>query len=132
MQEAKPKNANKGLLIGIICGIAATIAIVIVIIILLLTGGKADLIGTWKLVNMKEGDKEYDVEKLEKFGYEGKMVFKEDGTGTLKMSGTGTKTFEYDKEKMTATVDGDAADLKVSGNKLTIESDSVTMTFEKQ
>ena len=124
MQEAKPKNANKGLLIGIICGIAATIAIVVVIIILLLTGGKADLIGTWKLVNMKEGDKEYDVEKLEKFGYEGKMVFKEDGTGT--------KTFEYDKEKMTATVDGDAADLKVSGNKLTIESDSVTMTFEKQ
>ncbi len=56
MPEAQAKNANKGLLIGIICGIAAIIAIVVIILIIVLSGGKkADLVGNWKLTLMKEG-----------------------------------------------------------------------------
>ena len=132
MQEAKAKNANKGLLIGIICGAIATIAIVAVILVLVLTGGKADLVGTWKLTSMKEGDTEYNLEQLEKIHYEGSMTFKEDGTGTLKMPGSGTNSFSYDKDKMTATIEGDTTDLKVSGKTLTIEEGTVKMQFEKQ
>ena len=133
MPEAKAKNANKGLLIGIICGIAAIIAIVVIILIIVLSGGKkADLVGTWKLTLMKEGSTEYTIETLDKLGLKGSMTFEEDGTGTLKMPGSGTKKFTYNKDKMTATVDGDEADLKVSGKTLTIEEGSVKMEFEKE
>ena len=132
MQEAKAKNANKGLLIGIICGAIATIAIVAVILVLVLTGGKADLVGTWKLTSMKEGDTEYNLEQLEKIHYEGSMTFKEDGTGTLKMPGSGTNSFSYDKDKMTMTAAGDTTDIKVDGSKIVIEEDTVKMEFERE
>ena len=133
MPEAQAKNANKGLLIGIICGIAAIIAIVVIILIIVLSGGKkADLVGTWKLTLMKEGDTEYQVEQLEKLGFKGSITFKEDGTGTLKMPGSGTTSFEYDKDKMTMTAEGDTTDIKTSGSKIVIEEDSVRMEFEKE
>ena len=132
MQETQPKNANKGLLIAIICGAAATIAIVVVIIVLLLTGGKADLIGTWKLTSMKEGDKEFNIEQLEKFGMSGSMTFKEDGTGVYKQTGMSDSKFAYDKDKMTASIEGDEAKLSVSGKTLTVESGNMTMKLEKE
>ena len=81
---------------------------------------------------MKEGDTEYQVEQLEKLGFKGSITFKEDGTGTLKMPGSGTTSFEYDKDKMTMTAAGDTTDIKTSGSKIVIEEDSVKMEFEKE
>ena len=132
MQEAQPKNANKGLLIAIICGAVATLAIVAVIIVLVLTGGKADLVGTWKLQSMKEGDKEFNVEQLEKFGMSGSMTFNADGTGVYKQTGLSDSKFAYDKDKMTASIEGDEAKLSVSGKTLTVESGDMTMKLEKE
>ena len=132
MQEAQPKNANKGLLIAIICGAVATLAIVAVIIVLVLTGGKADLVGTWKLQSMKEGDKEFNVEQLEKFGMSGSMTFNADGTGVYKQTGLSDSKFAYDKDKMTASIEGDEAKLSVSGKTLTVESGNMTMKLEKE
>ena len=132
MQEAQPKNANKGLLIAIICGAVATLAIVAVIIVLVLTGGKADLVGTWKLQSMKEGDKEFNVEQLEKFGMSGSMTFNADGTGVYKQTGLSDNKFAYDKDKMTASIEGDEAKLSVSGKTLTVESGNMTMKLEKE
>ncbi len=132
MQEAQPKNANKGLLIAIICGAVATLAIVAVIIVLVLTGGKADLVGTWKLQSMKEGDKEFNVEQLEKFGMNGSMTFNEDGTGVYKQTGLSDSKFAYDKDKMTASIEGDEAKLSVSGKTLTVESGKMMMKLEKE
>ncbi len=132
MQEAQPKNANKGLLIAIICGAVATLAIVAVIIVLVLTGGKADLVGTWKLQSMKEGDKEFNVEQLEKFGMSGSMTFNADGTGVYKQTGISDSKFAYDKDKMTASIEGDEAKLSVSGKTLTVESGNMTMKLEKE
>jgi hypothetical protein len=48
------------------------------------------------------------------------------------MPGSGTTSFEYDKDKMTMTAEADTTDIKTSGSKIVIEEDSVRMEFEKE
>ncbi|MBR5419402.1 lipocalin family protein [Candidatus Saccharibacteria bacterium] len=128
MQNTK----NKGLLAGIVGGAVAIVAIVAIILVLIITGAKADLVGTWKMKSMTEKGKEYNTSQLEVLGYDGSITFREDGAGTFSMTGKTGVPFEYDKEKSTMTIGNETIELKVSGSTLTFEYDSIGMSFEKE
>lgn len=135
MAEAKAKK-NTGLIAGIVGGAVALIAIVVVVIIVIANSAKGGLVGTWKLTSASVGGFELSGELLEQAGMNGSEIeFKSDGTGVMRLKGQedGDSSFKYDNDKKTLTADGQTVDIKVDGNKITIEmpNEMGKMVFEK-
>jgi hypothetical protein len=124
------KKSNAGLIAGLIGGIVAIIAIVAIIVVIVINN-KANVVGTWSLVGMKEGENEFSTEQLKEYNLTGTIEFKEDGTVIIKMHGEADKKFSYDKDKQTIE-DGEGGKYKIDGKKLIVDNgDGLLMTFEK-
>ena len=129
MPEKEAKKSNTGLIAGIIGGVVAVIAIVVVIIVIIANGG-SKLSGKYNIYSMKEGDREVSAEMLKTFGMDGGYIeFKDGGKGVMNLYGQ-EQEFTYEGNKITA--DGETKELKVDGDKVTLEpSDSTSITFKK-
>ena len=125
-EKVAAKKPNTGLIAGIIGGAVAVIIIVIV------SGGKANLVGKWNFYSMKQGDTEINAEDLKKMSGSdvdlGSIEFKNDGTGVM-ISGSTKTEFKYEGNKV--TVDGESVEVKVDGDMLTMEKDGTSMVYKK-
>ena len=128
MPEKEAKK-NTGLIAGIVAGVVAVVAIVVVIVIIIANGG-TKLSGKYNIYSMKEGDNEITAETLKTFGMDdGYMEFKDGGKGVMKINGE-EQEFTYEGNKVTA--DGDTKELKVDGDKITLEpTEGTSITFKK-
>lgn len=114
---AVPKKTNTGLIIGVVCGVAALLVVAVVCIVLLLGNGK---------------DGTYVCKEMSAFGVD--CTLKVDGNKfTLKMSGFGESEKESGKIKFSGktvklTVDGETIEGTYNKSKKTITFEGMTFT----
>lgn len=127
-KKAEKKN-NTGLIAGVIGAVVAVVAIVVVIVIIIANGG-SKLSGKYNVYSMKEGDTEVSADTLKAFGMaDGYIEFKDGGKGVMNLYGQ-EQEFTYEGNKITA--DGETKEVKVDGDKITLEpTDSTSITFKK-
>lgn len=136
------KKSNTGLIVGIIIAVIAIAAAIVLVVVLKnkKSGASDEYNGTYYLTSMSDGYTTYSVEDFKAFGYD------MSGVG-LKISGSkidfvggealGMGSFvssEVEISDGTITIkdpDGTTMTGTISGNKISITSDGITMVFEK-
>ena len=91
----------------------------------------ANMAGTYKLVEMKEGETTISADLLKTVGIEYKLTVKDDKTATLDMGDT-KQSLKYD-DKYFYAADSEAMKMSYTfkNGKITMKQDDSSMTFEK-
>ncbi|MCQ2559437.1 MAG: lipocalin family protein [Clostridia bacterium] len=94
----------------------------------------SSLAGEWKLASIiQEGEITMYASDLSAFGVEMVLNLKEDGSGTMTITGQDDQelTWKASGNKVTLTADGDAIDFTYKDNLLIGEMDGASMSFAK-
>ncbi len=97
---------------------------------------KAAWVGTWDLVEMEQGGEvtgSEDLEMLKSLGLDVYLELKADGTGALVLFGESMDGKWTAKSATEASfeIEGQAVDMKIANNKLTMEQNGSKLTFAK-
>ncbi len=113
--------------------IAALTLVLVMVLALCACGGGSDgknpAVGTWTIKTMTNGGETYSVADVPTMKDFIVLDLREDGTGTI-TSGGETTPLTWDSSNI--TVEGDPASYSVSGDTLTLRSDSYTFTFVRK
>ena len=95
--------------------------------------GSSTLSGKYDLVSMTSEGETLDAVQLKDFGIEGYFEFLDGGKVKVEAFGeTSEGTFTVSGTNVTITIDGEPASGTISGNRITIEDDDLTMVIEKK